>query len=182
MSTDYKARNRGEPTMPLSERLYAKVNINGRTGCWEWSGATRRGYGRLTVGSRTNGTRRSESAHRVSFNLAKGAIPNGMEVCHVCDNPKCINPDHLFLGTKADNAHDRDRKGRNIVHTGEEQSRAKLTRRTVQAARWERAMNGTSYQKLADKYGVSKRTIQNAVKGKTWKCVTYMPEAPEVNV
>lgn len=176
---DYKARKRAEPTMPIKERLYSHIDKNERSGCWEWQGSIRSGYGRLIVGSRKDGTRKSASAHRVSYLVFKGEIPDGMEVCHKCDNPCCINPDHLFLGTKQENIADRERKGRNVVFTGEEQPRAKLTKKKVKDARWERAFKGTSFQKLAEKYGVSKRTIQNAVKGVTWKCVSYMPEPPK---
>ena len=165
--------------MTLKERLLSKVSVNEQSGCWEWHGSTRRGYGRMIVGSRTDGTRRNESAHRVSYTLFNGEIPNGMEVCHKCDNPFCVNPEHLFVGTKLDNAHDRDRKGRNIIFTGEEQARAKLTKKAVKDARWERAYKGTSFKELADRYGVSKKTMQNAINGVTWKCVTYMPEPPE---
>lgn len=176
---DYSARKCGLPTMPLEQRLYSHVAINPRSGCWEWTGSKRNGYGRLTVGSRIDGTRRSVSAHRMSYELNFGEIPDGMEVCHKCDNPCCINPDHLFLGTRKDNADDRERKGRNIIFTGEEQPRAKLTKKAVKNARWERAYKGASFQELANKYGVSKKTIQNAVKGVTWKCVSYLPEPPE---
>lgn len=179
LGPDYKARKRGEPTIPLKERLYSKIVVNKRSGCWEWTGTKRNGYGRLIVGSRVNGTRRNMSAHRLSYELNYGPIPEKMEVCHKCDNPACINPSHLFLGTKADNSADRDRKGRNIIHTGEEQPMAKLTKKAVKDARWERAFRGTTFQRLAEKYGVSKKTIQNAVKGVTWKCVPYMPEPPK---
>ena len=104
----------------------------------------------------------------------------GTEVCHTCDNPCCVNPEHLFVGTRQDNVDDRERKGRNITFTGEEQPRAKLTKKAVKDARWERAYKGTSLQKLADKYGVSKHTIQNAINCKTWKCVSYFPQPPKV--
>ena len=159
--------------------LKRKTTINQRSGCWEWNGYKRSGYGRMTVGSRKDGTRRTESAHRVSYELAKGTIPDGYEVCHKCDNPSCINPDHLFLGTRAENMADRNRKGRNITFIGEEQPLSKLTRKAVKDARWERAYKGTPFQTLADRYGVSKKTIQNAINGVTWKCVPYMPEPPK---
>ena len=178
MKPNYSARKQGKPTMPLKCRLYSKVAINEHSGCWEWTGSTRNGYGRIIVGSRTDGTRRNESAHRVSYALNYGEIPEGYEICHKCDNPLCINPEHLFLGTRADNIADRERKGRNVIFTGEEQARAKLTKKDVKNARWERAMKGTTYQELADKYGVSKKTMINAIKGVTWKCVPYMPPEP----
>lgn len=179
MNPNYKARKRGLPTLPIEQRLYSKTAINPVSGCWEWTGAKRSGYGRLIIGSRTDGSRRSVSAHRLSYELQHGYIPPGMEVCHVCDNPCCINPTHLFLGTREDNVKDREKKGRNITFIGEEQPRAKLTRKSVKDARWERAYKRTSFQKIADKYGVNKKTIQNAISGKTWKCVPYMPEPPK---
>lgn len=176
---DYSARKRGLPTMPLEERLKANMVINVITGCWEWQGSKRNGYGRITIGSRKDGTRRIAMAHRVSYELFNGEIPDGMEICHKCDNPCCINPDHLFAGTRQDNIDDRERKGRNIVFYGEEQPCAKLTKKIVKSARQERAQKGTTYQKLADRYGVNKSTMMNAIKGETWKCVTYNPEPPK---
>lgn len=161
------------------QRLIRHMAINKTSGCWEWVGSKRNGYGRIIVGSRTDGTRKSMSAHRVSYELKHGEIPEGMEVCHKCDNPCCVNPYHLFLGTRQDNIDDRERKGRNVTFTGEEHPRSKLTKKAVKDARWERAYKGTSYQMLADRYGVSKKTMQNAIKGVTWKCVLYMPEPPK---
>lgn len=181
MKPDYSARKRGFPTMPTGERLMSKVIINPVSGCWEWQGSKRRGYGHTIVGSRKDGTRHSERAHRLAYLTWVGEIPDGYEVCHKCDNPCCINPKHLFVGTRAENVADREQKGRNVVKVGEEQPRSKLTKKAVKDARWEHAYKGTSFQKLADKYGVSKKTIQNAINGVTWKCVPYMPEQPKEN-
>lgn len=161
------------------QRLIRHMAINQTSGCWEWTGSKRNGYGRMIVGSRTDGTRRSMSAHRVAYELKYGKIQKGMEVCHKCDNPCCVNPDHLFVGTRQDNIDDRERKGRNVTFTGEEQAQSKLTKKAVKDARWERAYRGTSFQILADRYGVSKKTMMNAIKGVTWKCVPYMPEPPK---
>ena len=179
MKPDYSARKHGLPTMPLEERLMANMRINPISDCWEWTGCKRNGYGRTIIGSRVDGTRKSASAHRLAYELWVGEIPTGFEVCHKCDNPSCINPKHLFLGTRADNIADRERKGRNVVKVGEEQPRSKLTKKTVKDARWERAYKGTSFQKLADRYGVSKKTMQNAINGVTWKGVPYIPEPPK---
>lgn len=89
----------------LAERFWAKVNKT--PDCWLWGGATDRdGYGK--IGERGE----SIGAHRVSYELANGPIPAGMCVLHSCDNPPCVNPGHLSIGTQADNMTDRDAKGR----------------------------------------------------------------------
>ena len=179
MNPDYKARKQGKPIVDIKDRLLSMIKVNPISGCWEWQGSKRRGYGRTIIGSRTNGTRKSVSAHRLSYQVFVGKIPEGYEICHKCDNPSCINPEHLFAGTRQDNIDDRERKHRNVVKIGEEQPIAKLTKKDVKNARYERAFKGTSFNALAAKYGVSKKTIQNAINGVTWKCVEYMPEPPE---
>lgn len=161
-----------------TETIKSKTNINPVTGCWEWIGTKRNGYGRTMTGSRKDGTRKSISAHRLSYQLFKGDIPPGHEICHKCDNRCCINPDHLFAGTRQDNVDDREQKGRNVVSRGESNGMARLTADDVCAARNERAINGTSYQALANKYGVAKKTIMEAVKGTSWKHL-HLPEPPK---
>lgn len=179
---DYSARKQGKPIMEIKDRLILHVVINPASSCWEWQGSKRQGYGHTIIGSRKDGTRKSVSAHRLSYEIFKGEIPKGYEVCHKCDNPCCINPEHLFVGTRQDNVDDRERKHRNIVKVGEEQPCAKLTKKIVKEARWERYCKGTSYGSLARKYEVSKKTMMNAIKGITWKCVDYFPEPPESEV
>lgn len=165
----------------VQERLMSHTQYDEASGCWEWTGSKRCGYGRMIIGSRKNGTRRSVSAHRVSYELTYGEIPDGMEVCHKCDNPCCVNPNHLFLGTRQDNIDDRERKGRNKPPIGEKNGRAKLTKTDVLEI-IERRAQGVSFQKLANEYGVCKKTVQDAVNGKHWKCARLLPEPPEEEV
>ena len=179
MIPDYSARKLGFPTMPVSERIKMNVVVRPWTGCWEWKGRKERGYGRTIIGSRKDGTRKTIAAHRLSYETFVGPIPDGMEVCHKCDNPCCVNPDHLFVGTRQDNIDDRESKHRNNPPKGSSNGRAKLSEADVLSARLERAQKNISFQKLADKYGVSKKTIQNAIKGRTWRFVAYMPEPPK---
>jgi hypothetical protein len=93
-------------TDTFETRFWAKVVVH-PGGCWEWRGRRMpKGYGKLNRGTKT------VYAHRLAFELRNGPIPDGLYVLHKCDNPPCINPDHLFLGTQADNVRDRDTKGR----------------------------------------------------------------------
>jgi hypothetical protein len=100
------------PTENDLTRFWSRVDkSNGLDACWMWTaGLHNRGYGRI----RWNGM--PECAHRIVWMLINGAIPNELEVLHRCDNPPCCNPGHLFLGTQADNMHDRDAKGRQNPH------------------------------------------------------------------
>ena len=161
----------------LKDRLISHIMKNEYSGCWEWQGSKRGGYGRMIVGSRKDGTRRNESAHRVSYMVYHGEIPRGMEVCHICDNRSCVNPDHLFIGTHQENMDDRERKGRNKPQKGEKNGRAKLNKDDVLAIKNKRAC-GFSFQKIADEYGVHKKTIMDAINGKNWADF-LLPEPPK---
>jgi HNH endonuclease len=103
---------------PLIERFLPKVGIT--DGCWEWQGVKDPcGYGRLTIGSRTDGTRQPAAcAHRVAYEMWVGEVPDDSHVLHKCDNPACVRPDHLWLGSNADNIRDRDQKRRHWAHRG----------------------------------------------------------------
>ncbi|QMV32471.1 endonuclease [Ralstonia phage Claudette] len=100
----------------ILERFEAKFDPCPTTGCYLWTAAIDdKGYGRLYTGVNDNGNPKAEQAHRVAYRLFVGPIPAGMEVCHHCDTPACVNPSHLFVGTHNDNMADRDAKGRAIA-------------------------------------------------------------------
>lgn len=146
----------------LFERFAAKVAFRSDDGCWLWTGSIDScGYGRIKV------KRRTDSAHRVSWQIANGAIPIDLEVCHKCDTPACVRPSHLFLGTHAENIADRDRKGRRVAPRGEQHGRAKLTAEQVAEIRRRRAA-GESERALGRAFGVHGRQIRRIALGEQW--------------
>jgi hypothetical protein len=158
------------------DRFWNKVQRVG-DGCWEWT-ATRDsdGYGRILVGSRSDGTRQNARAHRVSYLLNCGSIPSGMEVLHKCDNPPCVRPDHLFLGTVDDNMKDMVAKKRAANQAGERNGFAKLTEDAVTAIRLA-ARDGESRGALARAYHVSESCIRAIVTNKRWAHVATPTQA-----
>src|SRR4051812_12464692 len=107
--------------------VFARVEVHGADECWPWHGATAGGYGQISI----DGTK--IPAHRVAYEVANGAIPEGLVVCHRCDNKVCCNPSHLFLGTIGDNTRDAQAKG--LLAHGERSPRSKLTRKQVETIR-----------------------------------------------
>ena len=143
---------------PVAERFWEKVNVCSPDDCWEWKAfRSEWGYGLLNV----NG--HPESAHRISYELHFGCIPDGMFVCHKCDNPPCVNPSHLWLGTHQDNTDDRTQKSRQPV--GENHPSAKLTDIQVIEIR-ERYAQGEFQRDLAIEYGVAQSNISQIVNRK----------------
>ena len=139
------------------------VDVRGDDECWPWVGFhTLGGYGSTTV----NG--RARAAHRVMWEALHGPIAVGLVICHRCDNPPCINPRHLFIGTHADNHADRNRKGRQA--RGERMGAAKLTDNKVREARRLHAA-GETYHALGQRFGVDRKAIERAVKGLSWSHV-----------
>ena len=143
--------------MKVEERFWSKVNKG--PGCWEWQAATDQdGYGRLTV------QRINLRVHTLSYIMKYGPIEKEICVLHHCDNPPCVNPEHLFLGTKKDNKHDSMKKGRNFIPIGENHGRSKLTEAQVRAI-----LKDTRFNKeIAKDYGVVQSTISAIKRKQLW--------------
>jgi len=162
------------------ERFWRKVRVREPESCWIWTGLIwkNNGYGRISLRGK------SVSVHRFSYILHNGAIPEGLDVCHTCDNKLCVNPAHLWLGTDADNMADRDAKGRTArglrsgMYTkpetrrvGEKNGRAKLTEDNIREIRTHWQGGGYLMRELADEYGVSDSAIWFIIHGDTWRNV-----------
>lgn len=162
-----------QQSRPLADRFWEKVDKNGPTirpelgPCWVWTGAVGfKGYGKIGLGGRAAGC---GIASRVSWLLHVGDVPAVLDVLHTCDNPPCVRPDHLFLGTGTDNIRDAQRKGRLVgAGKGEQHHRAVLTDDDVRSIR-RRFEAGTPMRQMAVEYRVSAVSIWSVIRRKTWK-------------
>ena len=151
------------PPIAAYERFWEKVAKGGHDECWEWTGAKwRSGYGIVRINGRRH------RVHRVAYEFAVGPIPDGLNVCHTCDNPPCCNPAHLFLASHAENMADMAAKGRQRGPSGESHHKAKLTVAIVRTIR-EWAPTGWPQRDLAAAFGVSQTTIGRILRRETWK-------------
>lgn len=148
-------------TIPLAERL-AKFSRRTASGCLEWTGALVTGYGYIQMGSRTLGTRRVMKVHRLAWELAHGPIPPGLLVCHRCDNKRCFETAHLFLGSNADNMGDMANKGRGFRKLGPDAVRE--VRRL--------AGFGVTHREIGARLGVTHGAVFALLSGRTHRHVT----------
>jgi hypothetical protein len=149
---------------PHDTRFWRKVDQTDT--CWIWIGARHLdGYGIVIRDGR------NWLAHRWVWTIANGTIPGELCVCHHCDNPPCVRPDHLFLGTRADNNVDKTGKGRNVVIPcpGEANGAAKLTESEVLAIRAKHAAGGVSMRALGREYGVDGSAIEHIIHRRRWR-------------
>lgn len=151
---------------PLEVRFFEKIKKTET--CWIWFGTKDpKGYGRIGSGGRKG---KDMFAHRISYMIHVGEIPQGILVCHKCDNPACVNPDHLFLGTQTDNMRDCVKKGRlnPFKPKGDLNPHAQLTWKEVLEIRASKNRGWGYRVPLAKKYNVSRDIITNVITGKTW--------------
>jgi hypothetical protein len=135
------------------------------SGCWEWQAyRDRKGYGRFGLNKNKN-----FQAHRFAYELWVGPVPDKMCVCHHCDNPPCVNPEHLFLGTHADNLVDMFNKGRQPDRSGENGGRSVLSKENVAQIRELYATGQYSQRRLAESFGVSQWAVHSIIHYIHWK-------------
>lgn len=151
----------GRPETPIEDRFWAKVCKAGDDECWEYLGAKLRGgYGGI---KRKDGAQLK--AHRFCFELHNGSIPEGMHVCHKCDNPPCVNPRHLFLGTPLQNTRDMISKGRKVVSCGSHNGMSKYSPEIIELIR----TSDDPTKILVLRFGLSQSYIDRIKRGESRK-------------
>ena len=145
------------------QRFWKLVNKGNSHGCWIWKGCKEKyGHGRFKLS-----TNKCIYAHRYSYELKNGSIPNGYCICHTCDNPLCVNPNHLWIGTRGQNNTDRKNKGRNAITVGELNPSVKLTVNKVREIR-KRLEMGETQISIAKEFGVRQANISSIKLMKSW--------------
>jgi hypothetical protein len=158
-------------TPEIVRRFWEKVDVRSPDECWPWTGGVNAdGYGRFRVQCQLT------SAHRLAYTLVHGTIPEsntpgGSVIMHSCDNPRCVNPFHLDLGTHRTNSVDRNNKGRAASRKGESHGRAKLTSADIVKIRKQYATGGVLQRELATQYGVVQTRISRIIRRESWSHV-----------
>lgn len=153
------------------DRFWSRVDRSGgEDTCWNWTSRSKiRGYGVIKVQAR------QWLAHRLVWVIVNGPIPEKMEVCHHCDNPSCVNPSHLFLGTHVENMQDMLFKGRGrfmFGYKGEDHPCAKLTERDVLEIRRRYAVGNVTQKSLANEFGITQAMVSRIILKVAWKDVS----------
>lgn len=139
-----------------------------KDGCWDWKSAFfNDGYGYFSYGSRKEGNYRTYRAHRFSYLLFKGEIPEEICVCHTCDNPKCVNPNHLFLGSRSDNTRDMYNKGRGVNNRGENHGMSKLKEKDIKLI-FKLRKKGLTQAVIGRNFGVGQDSISRILNHRRW--------------
>lgn len=158
------------PKENAEDRFWRRVYKTNR--CWLWTGGKfRGGYGQFMLGDK------NIKAHRYSFQLHVGGIPDGLFVCHNCDNPSCVNPDHLFLGTPKDNVADMIKKNRRVDTSGELNGQSKISMKIADEIRHKYSLNDSKFpgsrkkysqQKIGKEYGLSQAAVGKIIRNEMW--------------
>ena len=152
----------------LRERFESSYELEPNTGCWLWTGFLV-GHGKFKYAGIKH-QRKILKGHRLSWEFHRGVIPRGLHVCHHCDTPPCVNPDHLFVGTNSDNMQDMIRKGRQVRVQGEQMPTSKLTRAAVRVIC--RLRGRVLQSRIGEMFGISDSLVSMILSGRRWAHAT----------